>query len=670
MTSAALPMDPLEGMWERKCSALKIGARYVGRQFPTYLIAEIGINHNGSLERAKALIDIAAEAGCDAVKFQKRTLEELYRREVLEHPNRFEEGFQYFIPILREVEFGRAEYDALHRYTRAKGLEFLCTAFDETAVDFLDPYHLAAYKVASADFTNLLLLEKLIQKRKPLLLSTGMSSPEEIDQVAAFLSKRNAVCLFLHCVSAYPSPPEDMHLHMIQTMQERYGVPVGFSGHEVGFEITLAAMAAGACLIERHITLDRRMEGPDHTSSLEPNELREMVRRIRLLDRAMGSPHKSLSRGVIRTQEVLSKSLVAAADLTPGTEIRREMVTAKAPAKGLNPLFLHELIGRRLQRAMKRDDYFKPEDLEDETVVRRLPRFETCWGLKGRFHDLDAYLAYRPKLVEVHLNDQDLEYPFEELHRGKRYDYRLFLHCPTYWYRSVLNLASEQEAERLTHVRVVQGVIDLARRLAPAFVGTPSVVVHLGGMDIEEVKEGERLRELAYASLRRLDWTGVHLLPENMPPRPWYFSGQWYDNAFCSADDMIEVCARFNLRMCLDLSHAKLYTNATRTDYWDYLRRIGPHVAHLHVADAYGIDGEGVQIGEGEVDFARAFALLAQVLDLRSVTWTPEIWQGHLHQHQGFLTALERLASIPELGPITPPAQREGAADGVCTEVA
>lgn len=657
-------MDPrAEWVFGKRYSAIKIGARVIGPTFPTYVIAEVGINHNGSLAQAKTLVEVAASAGCDAVKFQKRSLSALYTQDVLRNPNRFEEAFQYLIPILQEVEFGRAEYDELYRHTRQHGLEFLCTPTDEASVDFLAPYHLPAYKVGSSDFTNLLLLEKLIAIRQPLILSTGMSLVEEIDEVAEFLSMRNALFMLLHCVSAYPTPPEDVHLRFLRTMQERYGVPVGFSGHEVGMEITVAAVAAGACLVERHITLDRRMKGPDHTSSLEPEELHELVRRIRVLDRAMGSPHRVLSRVVIRTQEVLSKSLVATQDLPPGTQIQREMVTAKAPGKGLSPLRLHELIGRTTRRFVLADECFTPEDLQPPGTVRSVPQFETRWGFKGRFGNLQELLTYQPKLVEIQLSDRDVVDPAELPLAGTRYPFALFLHCPIYWYRSVLNLASEDSKERAEHLRAVQQVIELARRLSPIFLGTPSVVIHLGGMDLYKVKESARLRELAYESMRRLDWAGVHFLPENMPPRPWYFSGQWFDNVFCSAEDMVEVCERFGLRMCLDLSHAKLYTNYTSTDYWEYLKRVAPYVTHLHVADAYGIDGEGVQIGDGEVDFAKTFALLGAVTHLDSISWTPEVWQGHLHHNRGFLTALERLAAIPQLQPTHPPVpQSAGAA--------
>ena len=647
-------VDPLGEALDRKMLAVKISSRLVGSTFPTYIIAEIGINHNGSLERAKALVDAAAAAGCDAVKFQKRRLRDLYTQEVLENPNRFEEGLQYFIPILQESEFEREEYDELVRYSRSRGMEFLCTAFDEASIDFLDPYHLPAHKVASADFTNFILLQKLAEKKKPLLLSTGMATQEEIDQVVPFLLKRNVQYALLHCISAYPTPPEDVHLHFIQTMRERYGVPVGYSGHEIGFEITLAAVAAGACLVERHVTLDRQMEGPDHSSSLEPEELKELVRRIRLIDRAMGSSSKMMSRGVIRTREILSKSLVATRNIQPGTTIQREMVTAKAPGKGLSPLYLYELLGRRVRRHMQEDEYFKLEDLEDSETLRQVPSFETRWGLKGRFHELDSYLKLYPKLVEIHLNDRDIEYPLEQVHRGKHYPFALYLHCPTYWFRSVLNLASEDEIERGEHVRVVQQVIDLGRRLTPFFETTPTVIVHLGGMDIVKVREVARIKELTYQSMKKLRWEGVRFLPENMPPRPWYFSGQWFDNVFCSAEDMKEVCGAFGLQMCLDLSHAKLYTNDSGTDYWEYLKQLAPLTAHLHVADAYGLDGEGVQIGEGEIDFPKAFSILEAYGDLKTMSWTPEIWQGHLHQNKGFLIALERLAAIPQLKPIWP----------------
>jgi N-acetylneuraminate synthase len=621
----------------------------VGDEHEIYVIAEIGLNHNGSLDMAMQLIDVAADAGCNAVKLQKRTLEELYTADVLENPNHFEEGFQYFIPILREIEFDKEQFDKLIRHAQLRGLEFLCTPFDESAIKFLDQYHLPAFKVASADFTNFLLLKSLVERKRPLILSTGMSTQEEIDGVVEFLEKEEVQYMLLHCVSAYPTPPEDVHLNYIQIMRKRYGVPIGYSGHEVGFEITLAAIAAGACLVERHITLDKTLDGPDHTSSLEPDELKELVKRIRLLQRAMGSPTKIVSRGVVRTKEILSKSLVANQEIPAGTTISDDMIAAKSPGKGLSPFHLHKLVGRPICRCMQQDEYFLPQDLEDQKEQPPIPEFQTAWGMKGRFRDMDKYEQYGVNFVEVHMNDKDVDYPFEELHQTEKYPFGLIVHCPVYWFRSVTNLASEDEEERQEHIKVIQRVIDLTRRIAPRFKGEPSIVIHLGGMDIHEVKETQKLKDLTHDSMHQLNWDGVRFLPENMPPRPWYFSGQWFDNVYCTAEDMLEVCSEFDLKMCLDLSHAKLHTNYSGEDYWEYLRKLAPITGHLHIADAYGIDGEGVQIGEGEIDFAKAFSVLGERADFSKITWTPEIWQGHLHKNQGFLDALQKLHEIPQL---------------------
>ena len=644
----------LDGMLGRKLRAVRIGRRFVGEGHPVYIVGEIGINHCGNLAKAIELIDAAADAGVDAVKFQKRTLQNIYRQDLLDDPNSYEEGFRYLIPILKEAEFGRADYDRLHRHCVSRGLDFICTPFDEEAVDFLAPYDLPAFKIASGDMNNLILLEKVIGTKKPLIISTGMATIEEIDGVGEFLQRWEAECILLHSVSAYPTPASDHQLILIKTLHERYGVPVGLSSHELGMEVSVASVAVGACMIERHITLDRRAEGPDHSSSLEPAELKEMVRRVRFMEEAMGSTQKKVSRIVSRNRETLSKSLVAARDIRVGEPIARSMVAAKGPGKGLSPAHLYELLGKTARREFKRDDYFLESDIEENVEIGAyVPRFDSAWGLKGRFHDLDIYQArYQPRFVEPHLNDKDLDYPFEEIHGDRRYPFEIFLHYPTYWHRSVVNLASENEAERREHIGVIQRVIDLARRIGPSFTGTPRVVVHMGGMDIRPVADNRHLIALAYDSMRQLDRTGVIFLAENNPPRPWYFSGQWYDNAFCSAEEMVAFCREFDVPMCFDFSHAKLYCNLTGCDFRDYVRKVAPVTRHLHICDAYGIDGEGMQIGEGEIDMKETCRLLAEHGDFSKMTWTPEIWQGHNHDYQGFMVGFSRLHDVPELKPL------------------
>jgi len=645
--------SPMDGMLGKKYSFIRIGERIIGEGFPTYVICEIGINHNGDINVAKELIDTAAQAGADAVKFQKRTLDKIYQEKLLEDPNRFEEGFKYLIPILKEVEFGHEQYEDLYHYTKKSGMDFLCTPFDEEAVDFLEDFNLPAYKVGSADMNNLILLEKLVGTKKPLIISTGMATLKEIDYIGQYLKKWEVEIILLHCVSAYPTPVSDTHLNFMQVLRKRYGVPVGLSSHEVGIDITVAGAAAGACLIERHITLDKRLKGPDHTSSLEPDQLKEMMQKIRLVDQAKGIGHKNISRIVIRNKETLGKSLCATRDIYVGEPIVRSMICAKGPGKGLSPMYLYELLGKTAKRKIKKDEYFLIGDCQEEDVVEFTPNFDSLWGFKGRITDLDIFHSrYKPRFVEVHLNDKDVEYPFERLHKNKKYPFEIFVHYPTYWHRSVVNLASEDEEERKLYIDVIQKVINFARYIGPYFEGTPKVVVHLGGMDIYEKKNNRNLIELAYDSMRQLNYEGVTFLPENNPPRPWYFAGQWYDNAFCSAREMTDLCNEFDLKMCFDISHAKLYSNVTGEDFWEYVKKVAPYTTHLHVADAYGIDGEGVQIGEGEIEFQRVFQILAEHSDLDQMTWTPEIWQGHDHNYRGFLIGFERLSQIKKLKPI------------------
>lgn len=647
-------LNPMEGMLGRKLKTVRIGKRFVGEGYPVYLIGEVGLNHSGDLDKAIQLIDIAIDAGMDAVKLQKRTLDKIYRKDLLDDPNTYEEGFRYLIPILKEVEFGRKEYDYITEYCKSKKIDFLCTPFDEEAVDFLKVYDLPAYKIASGDMNNLILLEKVIGTGKPLIISTGMATLDEIDNLGRFLQRWDVECILLHSVSAYPTPVSDVQLNIIKVLSERYGVPVGLSSHELGMEVSVASVTMGAQMIERHITLDKREEGPDHTSSLEPDELREMVKRIRFVEEAMGTTQKKVSRIVIRNRETLSKSLVAARDIKKGEPIIRGMISAKGPGKGLSPDHLYDLIGKIAKKDFKKDDYFMQADIEENTELSSyVPKFNSHWGFKGRFHDLDVYLErYKPKFVEIHLNDKDLDYPFEEIHGDKKYPFEIILHYPTYWHRSVVNLASENEEERKEHINVIQRVIDLSRRIAPSFIGEPKVVVHMGGMDINPAEDNKHLIKLAYDSMRQLDRTGVTFLAENNPPRPWYFSGQWYDNAFCSAEEMFDLCKEFDVPMCFDFSHAKLYCNVTGYDFYEYVKKIAPITTHLHICDAYGIDGEGMQIGEGEIDILKTCKILAEYGDFSKMSWTPEIWQGHNHDYHGFLLGFLRLQDIPELKPI------------------
>jgi N-acetylneuraminate synthase len=265
---------------------IAIGDRVIGQGHPTFVIAEIGINHNGDLDVARALVDVAAEAGCDAVKLQKRTPELCVPPEQRDVVRETPWGSMTYLDYRHRVEFGAEEYGAFDDHCRRTGILWFASPWDEPSVDFLEAFDPACYKVASACVTHRPLLERLAATGRPTIVSTGMSTMDEIDAaVSVFEPSR---LLVAHSTSSYPCLPEELNLRMIDTLGERFEVPVGYSGHEVGLQTTVAAVVLGASFVERHITLDRAMWGSDQAASVEPQGLARLVRDIRTVEAALG----------------------------------------------------------------------------------------------------------------------------------------------------------------------------------------------------------------------------------------------------------------------------------------------------------------------------------------------------------------------------------------------
>ena len=276
--------------------AVAIGGVEIGANAPVYVIAEIGLNHNGDVEIAKRLIDVAADSGASAVKFQKRTPAISTPEHMKNTPRETPWGTMTYLEYRYRVEFDREQYIEIGDYATMRGLDWFASPWDEQAVDFLEDLDVVAHKVASASVTDIAMLEALRATGKPIILSTGMSTLEQIDLAVETLGTQNLV--ILHATSTYPLPPEEANIRMITSLKERYaGVPVGYSGHERGLQISLGAVALGAVAVERHITLDRTMWGSDHAASLEPVGFEHLVRDIRVLGEAMGDGVKRIYPG-------------------------------------------------------------------------------------------------------------------------------------------------------------------------------------------------------------------------------------------------------------------------------------------------------------------------------------------------------------------------------------
>lgn len=274
-----------------------IELRQVGPGYPCFIVAEIGINHNGDIATAKKLIDVAVAAGCDAVKFQKRTPELCVPKEQRDVLKETPWGTMTYMEYRERVEFGEEEYDAIDVYCREKGILWFASCWDVPSVDFIEQYGPPCYKVASASLTDDKLLAKLADLGRPVILSTGMSHFFEVIQAISTLNTPTwpqHSLILMHTCSAYPAEYKDLNLRVITTLRDKFGVPVGYSGHETGLATSIAAVALGACVLERHITLDRAMWGSDQAASLAPEGLKHLVRDVRLVEQAMGSPVKRL----------------------------------------------------------------------------------------------------------------------------------------------------------------------------------------------------------------------------------------------------------------------------------------------------------------------------------------------------------------------------------------
>ncbi len=280
---------------------VRLGSKVVGPGRPCYVIAEIGINHNGDIDLAKKLINVASGAGCDAVKFQKRTIDVVYSAEELAKPRESPFGNTNG-ELKRGLEFEFEEFQEIDRYCREVKIDWFASCWDEASVDVIAQFNVPCFKIASASLTDDNLLRQTRSMGKPIILSTGMSTIKEVDHAVEILGKQDLV--LLHACSTYPAYYEELNLRVIDLLRSRYGTPVGYSGHETGLPSSVAAAVMGACVVERHITLDRSMWGSDHAASLEPNGITRLVRDIRLIEKSMGD---GVKRVLEREQPIIKK---------------------------------------------------------------------------------------------------------------------------------------------------------------------------------------------------------------------------------------------------------------------------------------------------------------------------------------------------------------------------
>ena len=333
-------------------TVVNISDRQVGPEQPCFIIAEAGVNHNGDLEMARQLVDVAAQAGADAVKFQTFIAEKVVSPAASKAAYQMEttDTGESQLDMVKRLELPFDAFRELYDYCQAKDILFMSTPFDKESVDFLADLDVAVFKIPSGEITNLPFLTHVACKGKPMIVSTGMSYLGEVEAAVRTIEEAgNHDFVLLHCVSNYPADPANVNLRAMQTLAMAFGVPVGYSDHTTGIEVSLAAVAMGACVIEKHFTLDRSLPGPDHRASLEPGELTALVRGIRTVEASLGHGRKEPAASEANTAAVARKSLVAAQDISAGTQLTRDLVAIMRPGTGLPPTALPYLLDRTVR---------------------------------------------------------------------------------------------------------------------------------------------------------------------------------------------------------------------------------------------------------------------------------------------------------------------------------
>ena len=326
------------------------------------IIAEAGVNHNGSLELAKQLIDKAVEAGVDIIKFQTFKSEKLVSKAARQaeyqrrNIGKKDEGQ---LAMLKKLELSQADHEELISYCNERGIRFFSTAFDMDSIDYLHSLHMGLWKIPSGEITNYPYLRKIAQYKEPVILSTGMCELSDIEAAMKVLldfGVQKEQITILHCNTEYPTPFADVNLKAMLEIGEKFGVHIGYSDHTKGIEVPIAAVALGATVIEKHFTLDKNMEGPDHKASLEPDELKVMVSAIRNIEQALGSGHKTISESERKNIEIARKSIVAACPITAGELLTEDNLTVKRPGTGINPMRWNEVVGTRAVHNYNEED--------------------------------------------------------------------------------------------------------------------------------------------------------------------------------------------------------------------------------------------------------------------------------------------------------------------------
>tara|TARA_Y100000991_G_scaffold29936_1_gene18862 strand:- start:5325 stop:7613 length:2289 start_codon:yes stop_codon:yes gene_type:complete len=627
-----------------------------------YLVAEIGVNHNGDLNEAFFLIDEASKAGCNAVKFQHRS-NILYDSAEIDS---FDLGTQYIVSQIEKTKLSINELTKCIKESHKKNLDVIVTPFDQRALEELTSMNhlITAYKIASCDLGNLPLIKKVINTGKSIILSTGMSYEREILETSNFLMKNWANHAFLHCNSTYPCPNEDVRLSYIKRIEDITNTVVGYSSHDGNSKIPLASITQGASIIEFHITRFQNNSGTDHLASIPTTDLKQFVQDSRLIFDALGNPTpRKPTQGELANKQSLGKSLALKRDFKKGEIIKEEDLILISPNIGIKFEDRQEVIGKKLLNnqkglsLLKREIFEKPilnfekEDLEK--AYKKLISLGYTPGIPVRYHDAENFIKnFNPPMVEFHMSDRDLTLHISKYIKHSYNNIDLIIHAiEQYEDGFILNFSSEDETiikrsfleiDRLTkHIDELRNYFKPAKKIP--------IVINLGGFSNHDfLSNKEKLvifnKTLLAVEELKIKFKDYEFLPQTMPPFPWHQGGRSYHNLLVQAESIEDMINQSSLNICFDVSHTSMACYFHSEDFYHTIKKINHKIKHIHLSDARGNSEEGLEVGEGSIDFKEFHKSIMK--DGNKKFLLPEIWQGHLNYGFKFATSLIRFSAL------------------------
>lgn len=627
-----------------------------------YLIAEIGVNHNGSLEEAFYLINQAASSGCNAVKFQHRS-SDVYNSELL---NEYDLGTQYIMSEIKRTNLSVDDLNKCCNLASSLGLHVIITPFNETSIDEIVSHisYFSAIKIASCDLTNILLINYILDKNldKPLILSTGMSYERDIIRTASYLRENKKEFAMLHCNSTYPAPAEDVNLSYISRLSELTDAVVGYSSHDGEPSIPISSICQGASIVEFHITRDKSAKGTDHRASIETNDLSSFVKNCKLVHKSIGKNSPRIpTQGELANLQSLGKSLAVNKSLPAQHILTKNDLILVSPGSGFPISDLEYLVGQKLTKKLNKLTLLREEHIANQDIfsypgldeaLRLLQQKSYITGIPVRFHDFEKlWSIFKTEMVEFHMSDRDLTLEPSRFLTQKYPNVSLLIHAVEQFEDGFIFDLGSDDIQILNRSYIeIDRLVSSARKLRCYFKSSPKIpiIVNPGGFTCDnflDYFESSRKTDLIIHNLNRISkkFPDFIFIPQTMPPFPWHQGGRSFHNVLTNLKSVSNFISKSNFNICFDLSHTALSCKYFGEDIYDHLKLLKNKIIHLHLSDAQGNNSEGLEIGAGSIDFKKIHNALSPQQPLYMI---PEIWQGHNNLGAKFASSIKNFSHL------------------------